>query len=138
MFCSLARTIRALRFHPQVKMKFTALKLFCKEYIQVQKHAFTDCSLNKNSSSYGLIWREIMLLTLSRIIICYSKWTASLNLALGKLLVLQDRSILRRQPFKQFSHQNGGSCSLFGQLLFPIGDVEENLFFNHKSVINFL
>lgn len=105
-------------------MKFTALKLFCKEYIQVQKHAFTDCSLNKNSSSYGLIWREIMLLTLSRIIICYSKWTASLN--------------LRRQPFKQFSHQNGGSCSLLGQLLFPIGDVEENVFFNHKSVINFL
>lgn len=119
-------------------MKFTALKLFCKEHIQVQKHAFTDCSLNKNSSSYGLIWREIMLLTLSRIIICYSKWTASLNLALGKLLVLQDRSILRRQPFKQFSHQNGGSCSLLGQLLFQIGDVEENVFFNHKSVINFL
>lgn len=112
-------------------MKFTAFKLFCKEYIQVQKHAFTDFSLNKNSSSYGLIWREIMLLTLSRIIICYSKWTASLNLALGKLLVLQDRSILRRQSFKQFSHQNG-------QLLFPIGDVEENVFFNHKSVINFL
>lgn len=79
-------------------MKFTALKLFCKEYIQVQKHAFTDCSLNKNSSSYGLIWREIMLLTLSRIIICYSKWTASLNLG--------NFSFCRTDPYSEDNHSN--------------------------------